>query len=63
VDDLYRGFEVSRKEKKRVGISLPTKVADDLLFYTKKSELYGSRQSLLEDIVMSWVEEHLYIDI
>lgn len=63
MDDLNRGFKASRVEKKRVGISLPTKVADDLLFYTQKSELYGSRSALLEDIVMNWVEENLYIDI
>lgn len=49
--------------KHRVGTTLPPKVADDLIYYTKNEHVvYSSRSELLEDIIMEWAEKNIYID-
>lgn len=51
------------EEKHRVGTTLPQKVADDLIYYTKNENvIFNSRSELLEDIIMDWVEKNLYSD-
>ena len=51
------------EEKHRVGTTLPPKVADDLIYYTKNEHvIYNSRSELLEDIIMEWAEKNMYIE-
>lgn len=56
-------LEELEDEKHRVGTTLPPKVADDLIYYTKNEHvIYNSRSELLEDIIMEWAEKNIYIE-